>query len=135
MAGYSGTLLVKKLGIKEGFTISIINRPANYNELIGAFPSGVKSAKKNSSEIDFIHLFVKNKIELNEKLPQQKKLLKPGGMIWVSWYKKSTGFETDVTENNIREAAFLLGLVDVKVCAVDEMWSGLKLVIRKENRK
>ncbi|MFI5135471.1 MAG: hypothetical protein ACHQD9_06435 [Chitinophagales bacterium] len=135
MAGYSGTPLVKKLGIKEGFIISIINNPANYRELIGVFPNGVYEATKKSPQADFIHFFVKSKNELSERLPGLKKQLKPDGMIWISWYKKSSGITTDVSEELIRAVALPLGLVDVKVCAVDEQWSGLKLVIRKENRK
>ena len=135
MAGYSGTPLVKKLGIKEGFSMLIINEPSNYSELLGTIPIGSKPVKENSKDIDFIHFFIKKSDELLKRLPKLMKQLKQDGMIWVSWYKKSAGMETDVTENLIRDFALRLGLVDVKVCAVDDQWSGLKLVIRKENRK
>jgi len=135
MAGYSGTPLVKKLGIKEGFSFIVVNRPKNYGELIGELPSMAKEVKQNFREADFIHLFVKSSEEMKGSLPKLMKQLKLDGMIWVSWYKKSAGIPTDVTEDVIRSIALPMGLVDVKVCAVDEQWSGLKLVLRKELRK
>ena len=95
----------------------------------------MKEVNQNSKEIDFIHAFVKSSKELQTLLPKLIKQLKQDGMIWVSWYKKSAGITTDVTEDMIRKSALSIGLVDVKVCAIDEQWSGLKLVIRKENRK
>ena len=135
MAGYSATPLVKKLGIQEGFSLLIIDEPKNYKTLIGEFPSGVKEVKQNFKEVDFIHAFVKSADQLKQGMPGWMKQLKQNGMIWISWYKKSSGLTTDITEDVIRSIALPLGLVDVKVCAVDEQWSGLKLVIRKENRK
>jgi len=135
MAGYSETPLIRKLGIKEGFSMLIINEPLNYPELLGTIPKASKRVKQDAKDIDFIHFFVKQSKELIKLLPELMKQLKQDGMIWVSWYKKSSGIETDITENLIRDFALKLGLVDVKVCAVDETWSGLKLVIRKQNRK
>jgi hypothetical protein len=134
MAGYSGTPLLKKLGIKEGCSMLVINKPKNYSELIGELHDEAREVNSNSKEIDFIHVFVKSKKELESSLPKLMNQLKRDGMIWVSWYKKSAGIPTDVTEDVIRSIALPMGLVDVKVCAVDEQWSGLKLVIRKENR-
>ena len=135
MAGYSGKPLAQKLGIKAGMKILLINASPNYLQLLGKFPNGVKQVSDKTSVVDFIHLFVKKISELEKFLPLMVNRLEQNGMIWVSWYKKSSGVATDVTEDVIRATAFPLGLVDVKVCAVDEQWSGLKLVIRKEKRK
>lgn len=135
MAGYSGTPLVKKLGIHEGDLVILVNPPSNYFKLIGSLPNGAIIVDGKKSNVDFIHLFVKNAAELEEQLPALRKQIKPNGIIWVSWYKKSSAIQTDVTEDTIRKFALPIGLVDIKVCAVDEVWSGLKLVVRKENRK
>src|SRR5215831_4068450 len=134
MAGYSGTPLAKKLGIKEGFSIALIDAPANYFELLKPLPGQVKMSPLKKSPVDFIHFFVTRGKELEKQLPVLMKQIKPDGMIWVSWYKKSAGIPTDVTEDRIRDSALAIGLVDIKVCAIDEKWSGLKLVIRKELR-
>ena len=137
-AGYSGTPLVTKLGIKDGFTIVAINPPSNYQVLIAPLPDNVTildgPAFENKSLIDLVHLFTNSRDELFRELARHVKRIRPEGAIWVSWYKKAAKMPTEITEDTIREAAFPLGLVDVKVCAVDEKWSGLKLVIRKENR-
>src|ERR1043165_1002537 len=122
MAGYSATPLQKKLGIRDGFKIFLGNAPENYFSLLGKHSDEVKTVPASSSDVDFIHLFVTSEKELNKQLPLLKKKMSQSGMIWVSWYKKSSGIPTDVTEDSIREAAFPLGLVDVKVCAVDEQW-------------
>jgi hypothetical protein len=132
-AGYSGTPLVKKLGIKEGFKVRFINKPKNYLALLEELPPGIKQIKTGNT--NFVHLFTKSKKELVSELKKNMKTLEQDGMIWVSWPKKSSKVETDITEDVIREVALPMGLVDIKVCAVDEIWSGLKLVIRKENRK
>ena len=132
-AGYSGTPLVKKLGIKEGFKVRFINKPKNYLQLLEELPPGVKQTK--TGKADFVHLFTKNKKELATELQKNMSLIEQDGMIWVSWPKKASKIETDITEDVIREVALPKGLVDIKVCAVDETWSGLKLVIRKELRK
>ena len=135
MAGYSGKPLTKKLGIKSGMKLLFVNSPENYRQLLESLPENTKQVKDKTSAVNFIHLFVKKNSELEESLPQVMKRLTQDGMIWISWYKKSSGILTDVTDDNIRATALPMGLVDVKVCAVDEQWSGLKLVIRKENRK
>ncbi len=135
MAGYSATPLAKKLGIKKNFRIRISNAPSDYLELIGSLPDGAKVSPTSRKDIDIWHLFSKSLSELRTQLKQSMNAIRPDGMIWVSWPKKSSGVETDVTEDRIRELALPMGLVDVKVCAVDETWSGLKLVIRKELRK
>ncbi len=132
--GYSGTPLAKKLGIKEGFSVFAINAPDDLEELLAPLPTNVTLLTKPQSSIDLIYLFTNSRDELFAKLAECVRLIKQNGSIWVSWYKKAAGLSTEITEDTIRQAAFPLGLVDVKVCAVDEKWSGLKLVIRKENR-
>jgi hypothetical protein len=115
--------------------ILLINAPENYLQLIGELPPDSEMVSNKTSTADFIHLFVKKISELENSLPTLIKRMEQNGMIWISWCKKSSGIKTDVTEDLIRKTAFPLGLVDVKVCAIDEQWSGLKLVIRKQNRK
>ncbi len=134
MAGYSGTPLFKKLGIKEDFRVRTKNAPVNYLELIDPIPDGALISETIRSKINIWHLFTKSRRELEKQLPTAMKQIEQDGMIWVSWPKKSSGVKTDVTEDTIRDVALPMGIVDVKVCAVDETWSGLKLVIRKENR-
>jgi hypothetical protein len=133
-AGYSGTPLAKKLGIKEGSVILAINAPENYLDLLSPLPADVSFAKNSANEINLVHVFVNSRTELQQMLARYVRQIKQNGAIWVSWYKKAAKLPTEITEDNIRETCFPLGLVDVKVCAVDEKWSGLKLVIRKENR-
>ncbi|MCA9194331.1 MAG: DUF3052 family protein [Planctomycetales bacterium] len=134
MAGYSGTPLVRKLGIKEGFRIKTKNAPVNYLRLLEPLPANVHIATTVRGTIDMWHMFISSREELNKQLVAAKSQIKPEGMIWVSWPKKASGVRSDVTEDTIREYALTMGLVDVKVCAVDEVWSGLKLVWRKELR-
>lgn len=133
--GYSGTPLVKKLGIKPGTRVYVINPPADYPELIAPIPPGVAFLKRLGRGLDLIHLFTGKRKELERKLPKLMSAIHPDGMIWISWPKKAAKVPTDVTEDIIRVVARPMGLVDVKVCAVDAVWSGLKLVIRKELRK
>jgi hypothetical protein len=133
-AGYSGTPLATKLGIKPGSLVLTVGRPADYLELLAPLPSDVTVSSKRRKEVDLIHLFTNSRDELFRSLAELRSLIKHDGSIWVSWYKKAAKLPTEITEDTVREAAFPLGLVDVKVCAVDEKWSGLKLVIRKENR-
>ncbi len=135
MAGYSATPLARKLGIKKDFRIRTSHPPSDYLELIGSLPNGVHVSSTVRKDIDIWHVFSKSLSELRTQLKQSTKAIRPDGMIWVSWPKKSSGVTTDITEDRIRELALPMGLVDVKVCAVDETWSGLKLVIRKELRK
>jgi hypothetical protein len=135
MAGYSGTPLAKKLGIKDGSRIFLLNAPGNYLQLVAPLPARVQVAPKITSHTDIVHIFSTKKKELSQALHTCLKRMRSNGMIWVSWPKKSSKVTTDITEDTIREVALPLGLVDIKVCAVDDVWSGLKLVIRKENRK
>jgi hypothetical protein len=135
MAGYSGKPLAQKLGIKAGCSIFVDQAPENYRKLVEPLPAGVSIVPRLAGKVDIIHVFSSEAKELAKKLKQFKKSIVENGMIWVSWPKKSAGVLTDVTEDVIRDLALPLGLVDVKVCAVDEVWSGLKLVIRRENRK
>ena len=133
-AGYSGTPLAKKLGIKDGTRVLVIDPPANYLELIAPLPAGASVIDKPTNDVDLIHFFTNTRDGLAAGLNQYKKLIKQDGAIWVSWYKKAAKLPTEITEDFIRDVALPLGLVDIKVCAVDEKWSGLKLVIRRENR-
>jgi hypothetical protein len=131
MAGYSGTPLWKKLGYKNGMSAYIDSGPSNYISLL-ALPADVvltwlPSAK---SDVQFVHLFTTSASNLKTKLESYRKRIVPGGVIWVSWPKRSSGVTSDISENTIRDVALPMGLVDVKVCAVDEVWSGLKLMIR-----
>ena len=135
MAGYSGTPLAKKLGIKGGSRIFLLNAPGNYLQLVSPLPEGMQIAPQIRSHTDVIHIFSTKKEELSQALHTCLEKMRPNGMIWVSWPKKSSKVPTDITEDTIREVALPLGLVDIKVCAVDDVWSGLKLVIRKEKRK
>ena len=135
MAGYSGTPLPQKLGIKPGASVVVINGPKNYRKLLGKLPKGARLIDRLTTRLDFVHLFTDRRVELQRELKSLRRRLSDTGTLWVSWPKKSAGLPTDVTEDTIREVALPLGLVDTKVCAVDEIWSGLKLMVRKENRK
>lgn len=135
MAGYSGTALVKKLGIKEGSKIFLVGAPRDYRKLVAPLPDGVVVVARMSGAIDLAHIFSVRRSHLHKTLRACLAKLKQDGIIWVSWPKQASKVSTDINEDTIREIALPLGLVDIKVCAVDEVWSGLKLVIRKENRK
>lgn len=135
MSGYSGTPLFKKLGIKSGFSVYPHNPPPNYLALLGDFPNDVSFVEMFGEKVDLIHLFTNSFDELAVSLDEFQHRIKDNGSIWVSWYKKVAKRPTEITEDIIRETALKLKLVDVKVCAVDENWSGLKLVIRRENRE
>lgn len=134
MAGYSGTPLLQKLGIKPKAIVRFINEPAHFMELLGGLPPDCTVVESRARSVDYIHCFVTQKPRLGALLPGLMKQMAKDGMIWISWPKKAAKVPTDITEDVVREVALPLGLVDVKVCAVDEVWSGLKLVIRKENR-
>jgi len=133
-AGYSGTPLLKKLGIRDNFKIMLINAPKNYFDLMEADISNQLSGKNETS--DLVHLFVASKKEFITAMKQLKTTCRKNSniTIWVSWYKKSSGIPTDMTEDIIREYALQNGLVDVKVCAVSEEWSGLKLIVPLSKR-
>ncbi len=133
-AGYSGKPLGAKLGIKTGFRVKVKNAPPDYEALLGPLPEPVVISHRIRGTIDLWHFFTRRRSELATQLPKCLEEIQRDGMIWVSWPKKSSKVQTDVTEDVVRALAFPLGLVDVKVCAVDETWSALKLVIRKINR-
>ena len=134
MAGYSGTPLLQKLGIRPNERIIALNAPGHYSTLLGELPAGAAITHRRRSQAGFVHLFVTERVELEKRLSALRDELEDAGMLWVSWPKKSAKVPTDITEDTIRAVALPLGFVDVKVCAVDETWSGLKLVIRRENR-
>ncbi|MDO3644112.1 DUF3052 family protein [Mucilaginibacter sp. L3T2-6] len=133
-AGYSGTPLAKKLGIKPGFNIRLINAPENYFKLFADLPEDLRVNNETFEPKDLIHFFTREKDEYFSMLTGLRSQLKPGGMIWISWPKKSSKVKTDISEDVIRDFALQNGLVDIKVCAVDEVWSGLKLVIPVKDR-
>lgn len=133
-AGYFETPLIKKLGIKEGFRICIVNEPDHYWDLLGSLPPTIEKVNRNQSQIDFIHLFTESKAEYEAQIVELKNKLKQSGMIWISWPKKASKKQTDLNEDLIRHIALDHQLVDVKVCAVDETWSALKLVIPIKHR-
>jgi hypothetical protein len=135
MAGYSGTPLPQKLGIKPGLTVVTINPPTNYRRLLGTIPEDVTFSDRLEPESSFVHVFVKKRSELANRLSVLRERLADTGTVWVSWPKRSSGVPTDVTEDVVRAVALPLEFVDVKVCAIDETWSGLKLMVRRENRK
>ncbi len=133
--GYSGTPLPKKLGLKDGQAVCFLNLPDSLNWLTDAAQFiELTATPEPGGELDVVHLFVMSKDQLNLALPQARLAIAQAGMIWVSWPKKASKVPTDMSEDEVRAAAFPLDLVDVKVCAVDAIWSGLKLVIRKEKR-
>lgn len=134
MAGYSGTPLAKKLGLKNGTNLAIVGAPEDYVALIQPVKNGVKVVASVSKATDIVHVFSTRRAELLSALADCRSKLKPNAVVWVSWPKKSARVPTEITEGTIRELALPLGFVDVKVCAVTEIWSGLKLVVRKELR-
>ena len=135
MAGYSKTPLVKKLGIKEGYKIRLINAPDNYLELLGALPKEVEILEETTQLVNFIHLFAKDIATFEAYIFELEKSIERDGLIWVSWYKKASKIPTDLTEYYVRDTILsTTKLVDTKKCAVDEKWSGLKFMIRKEYR-
>ena len=135
MAGYSGTPLAQKLGIKPAINVLAVNAPKDYRAILGALPKDVSIlTKAEASEAQIVHLFVRSLKELDDLLADARKAMAIDGAIWVSWYKKAAKIDTDVTEDAIRARALKTDLVDVKVCAVNDVWSGLKLVVRKHLR-
>ena len=134
MAGYSGRRLVDKLGIKPGTRIAILNAPRGYRATLGSLPPGVVLASAARGSFPFIQFFTRSRSLLQTKLGMLLRALEPDGALWISWPKKASGVATDMTEDAVREIALPLGLVDIKVAAVDDIWSGLKLVRRLRNR-
>jgi len=133
-AGYSATPLAKKLGLKASSKVLLVGAPQGFKELLEPLPEGVKFESSLSPPIDIVHIFATRKEELSKHLHALRSFLKPEAVVWVSWPKKASKMPSTVTEDTIRELALPLGFVDVKVCAVTEVWSGLKLVVRKELR-
>jgi hypothetical protein len=132
--GYSGTPLVRKLGFKPGMRVHYAAAPQSFPALVGELPDGVRVLDRAAADLDLAMLFVTERRELERGLASLHPRLQPAGMIWVAWPKRASNVPTDVTEDVVRDVALPRGLVDVKVCAIDEVWSGLKLVIRKERR-
>jgi len=133
-AGYSGTPIFKKLGIKEAHRVLPLGAPKEYESLLAPLPPAVVFVTQPDSKVDIAHAFVTQREELAKVLSLVRKKLKPDAALWISWPKKSAKVPTTITEDTIRELALPLGFVDIKVCAVTEIWSGLKLVVRKELR-
>jgi hypothetical protein len=133
-SGYSGTPLARKLSLKDGMRVWWDGVPDSVADEIAADGLALDLLDRPEAPIDAAHIFVTERTELEDKLEQLMPLLNPAGMIWVSWPKRSSKVPTDITEDVIRDICLPMGLVDVKVCAVDDIWSGLKLVIRKEHR-
>jgi hypothetical protein len=134
MAGYSGKPIVQKLGIKPGFCIFTAGAPAAYRDIVGQLPAGVTIAARLKAPLDMVHLFATEAAGLAAKLRGYRAAIAPDGMIWVSWPKKASGVATALTDVVVRDTALPLGLVDIKVCAIDDVWSGLKFVIPREQR-
>jgi hypothetical protein len=134
-AGYSPRALVDKLGIKPGARIALLGAPAGYDTVLGPLPAGVARAKALRGPLDLIQFFTTRASDLQSRFPALKRAMAIDGALWVSWPKRASKVATDLTEDDVRRIALAHGLVDVKVCAVDEIWSGLKLVYRLADRK
>jgi len=132
--GYSGTPLAKKLGIKEQTSVVAVDAPTNYRSLLEPLPAAVRFTTKIDATTDIVHVFGTKKSKLAQALASYRKKLNANAAVWVSWPKKSSNVPSEITEDVVRAVALPLGFVDVKVCAIDETWSGLKLVVRKELR-
>ncbi|MEA2154663.1 MAG: hypothetical protein QOE11_803 [Solirubrobacteraceae bacterium] len=133
-AGYSGTPLVRKLGFKAGMRAHYANAPDDFGALVDELPGGVRVLARPAAGLDLVMLFVRKRRDLERRLPGLHGKLASDGMIWVAWPKRASGVATDMTEDVVRDVALPRGLVDVKVCAIDATWSGLKLVTRRELR-
>ena len=135
-AGYSKKSLIQKLGIREGFKIAIINAPVDYAEKLGKLPRNVVVGDiASEGEFDYIHFFTKNRHQLETEFPKLKNKISENGMLWISWPKQTSGEKTDLEDNVVRKVGLDNGMVDVKVAAIDETWSGLKFVFRIRDRK
>jgi hypothetical protein len=134
VAGYSGTPLAKKLGIRAGARLYLQAPPGHYAQLVAPLPEGVRTVTRMDANTDLAHLFASRRAELRAALGRLRRAMRDDAVIWVSWPKRASGVTTDITEDVVRELALPLSLVDIKVCAVDETWSGLKLVVRKAAR-
>ena len=134
MPGYSGTPLAKKLGIKPGHRVYVVGFRGDYEALTAPLPEDVRLLQRAGKDLDVVHAFVDRRAKLERGIEGWLARIRRDGMIWISWPKKASKVPTDMTEDVVREVALPLGLVDIKVCAVDDTWSGLKLVLRKELR-
>jgi hypothetical protein len=134
VAGYSGTPLPKKLGINAGARLGLFNAPKGFDETLGALPDGVQKTSRMGGSLDVAVFFTDKSAELAQRFVLLAKSISPAGSLWVSWPKKSSGVKTDLDENVVRGIGLEAGLVDVKVCAIDETWSGLKFVVRVKDR-
>jgi hypothetical protein len=134
VSGYSGTPLADKLGFKSGQRACYVNAPETFEGLLGELPDDVQVCDGLLGPLDLIVCFVTSRRVLEQRLPALRRALAPAGMLWISWPKKASGVETDMSEDVVRAVALPTGLVDTKVCAIDDTWSGLRLVIRKELR-
>lgn len=134
MAGYSNTPLPKKLGLKESHRMAMVNPPEDFLSTLGVLPAGVEIFKRLNAPLDLIVFFVKSEQELAAKFKPLAQKLSPAGMLWIAWPKKASGVATDVSEPVVRRIGLASGLVDNKVCAIDEVWSGLRFVIRLKDR-
>lgn len=132
--GYSGTPLAKKLGITDGTTLLLVDAPRDYLGWLHPLPAGVVLSSRAGTAVDVAHVFCERRLELKRTLTRMRRQLRPNAVTWVSWPKKASKVPTDITEDVIREIASPIGFVDIKVCAVTEVWSGLKLVVRRELR-
>ena len=133
-AGYSGTPLARKLGFKPAMRAAFVAAPDGFERLLGELPDGVRVLARPAPRLDLAVVFVRRRRELERRLPGLQAKLDPAGMIWVAWPKRASAVATDMTEDVVRDVALPRGLVDVKVCAIDATWSGLKLVVRRELR-
>ena len=134
MTGYSGTPLAQKLGIAAGSRVLVTGGPADYRKALEPLPPDVHFVTRLAASIDVAQLFTAERAALEKWLVAHRKTLRPTAIVWVSWPKKSSGVASEITEDTVREVALPMGFVDVKVCAIDDVWSGLKLVVRKELR-
>jgi len=134
MAGYSGTPLAKKLGIKDGFRVALVGAPDGFRSELGELPHGVSFVSSVQNQLDLILFFAKTRSELTRNFAMLAARLAPAGMLWIAWPKKASGVATDLADYHVRQIGLDFGLVDTKVCAVNEVWSGLKFVIRVKDR-
>jgi hypothetical protein len=132
--GYSGTPLPRKLGMKEGSRVAVLDAPDDFTDTLGALPDGASVRERLRGPLDVIVCFIVRRADLERRIDRLKAALDPAGRLWIAWPKRASKVETDMTEDVVRDVALPLGLVDNKVAAIDETWSGLQLVIRKELR-
>ena len=133
-AGYSGTPLPRKLGIREGDRVGVFKAPVGFAETLGETPDGTVVINGPRGKVDVAIAFFTRRGDLERRLAALRRAIEPAGGLWIAWPKRSSGVETDITEDTIRDVALPTGLVDNKVCAIDETWSGLRLVVRRELR-